>query len=953
MIGEDPPLSFRVLGHVEVVRDDGSPVALPSASQRRLVGFLASRADTITSIGSIGLHLGLTDGAVRTAVARVRRRLGPGSCLVTEGPGYVLRTDRVDHLQFEAAVASASTGDADDARMRASLERALAMWRGAAYAEFAHEEWAIAEAARLDETRASATELLVDVLLRQGEHDTALEHASTVIERHPFRDRPRGQRMRALAASGRVTEALRAFQEYRALLLDEVGALPSPPLVELEQLISAGGLPPGDVRPSSPRARPATPHAASPWVPPDRGFGLDEPSEQVAAELTDHRLVTLTGVGGIGKTRLALTVAARVASDVDRVVLVDLRSATSPETARAVVARALATEATGAHEIARLIDRHRTLLVVDNCEHVVESAATLVGEILAGAASSRVLATSRAPLFVAGERVRIVRPMSRGDAIALFIDRASQWREGFTAGDAAGQQQIDEICVRLDGIPLAIELAAACVAHMTVAEIAAQLDDRLTFFPGDPTRSQQQRTLRATMEWSYELLGKDARSLLRSLAVFAPNFDAAAAAAVWGRPLARTLAGLGALVRASLVLAHAHGDSTRYELLETVRLHAEAKASDAGELQRLRDAHADHYAGTLEAIDPIDLLDVSSESRPDIANHDRMLETIDGRGDLGRLGELAWRTAMSHRADCWSDATGRYLGRDDVTAALTGQERSCYLMASLENANVLGRWADQLRFAELGLETATGPFRVVLLRGAASACSVLAPDRVDALIDEAIALTRPEDTGVVLELRRTRVDGVLLAGDLEAAAAELRSLWADVVATGFHRRSIRPLAGIDLLWVDLILHLDAEATALADVLVDLPGGAVAGHCGHAVVAARRGRAAESARHVLLAAETASAEGVPLVDNDVTVVAALRAVELGEPERACGLLASLPGGLRSLGSHQLYRHARELVRRGLEPDVVVDLRSAARRDGASVVTAAELARLRADAGDASG
>ena len=939
-----------MLGHISVVRDDGTPVTLPSASQRRLLSFLASRANTITSIGTLGLHLGLTDGAVRTAVARVRRRLGPGSCLVTEGPGYVLRTDRIDHLQFAAAVSAALTGDATDAQVRASLERALAMWRGAAYAEFAHEQWATAEAARLDEMHAGATEALVDVLLRQGEHETALEHATTLIERQPYRDRPRGQRMRALAATGRVTEALRSFQEYRALLLDEVGTVPSSPLVELEQLISAGDLPLGDVRSSSPRAQPGTPVAPTPWVPPNLGFGLDELSEQVASELTDHRLVTLTGVGGIGKTRLALTVAARVAPDVDRVALVDLRSASSPETVLSVVARALGTEATGADEIAQLVDRRSTLLVVDNCEHVVESAARLVGEILAGAASTRVLATSRAPLFVAGERVRIVRPMSRGDAAALFVDRASQWRDGFTAGDATDQQGIDEICVRLDGIPLAIELAAACVAHMTLTEIAAQLDDRLTFFPGDPTRSQQQRTLRATMDWSYELLGKDARSLLRAVSVFATSFEAAAAAAVWGRPLARTLAGMGALVRASLVLAHTHGDSTRYELLETVRLHAEAKASDAGEIERLRDAHADHYAAMLDAIDPVELLSVSARSRPDIANHDRMLERIDARGDLGRLGELAWRTAMVHRVDCWSDAAGRYLGRDDVAAALAGQERSSYLAASLENANVLGRWAEQLRVAELGLETATGPVRVMLLRGAASACSVLAPERVDALVDEAIALAGSEDTGVVLELRRTKVDGVLLAGELEAAAAELRALWAEVVATGFHQRSVRPLAGIDLLWVDLILHLDAEATALAEVLIDLPGGAVAGHCGRAVVAARRGRAAESARHVLLAAEVASAEGVPLVDNDVTVVAALRAVELGEPERACGLLVSLPGGLRSLGSHQLYRHTRDLVRQRLDPDVVVGLRATARRDGASAVTAAELVRLRADAAE---
>ena len=929
-------VDFRVLGHISVVRDDGTPVPLPSVSQRRLVGFLASRANTITSVGTFGLHLRLTDGAVRTGVARLRRRLGPGSDLVTEGPGYMLVSDRIDSLQFEDAVNSALTeGGADGHDVRASLERALDMWRGDAYAEFAHEEWAAAEAARLDELRSSATELLIDVLLSQGEHEVALETASMVIERHPFRDRPRGQRMRALAAAGRVTESLRSFQEYRAVLLDEVGTVPSAALVELEQLIAGGGLPSGDARTLSTRARPASADARSVLLPRDRGFGLDEISDRVATELADCELVTLTGVGGIGKTRLAVTVAARLAPDFDRVVFVDLRSATSAEAVLVVAARALGLEASESDAIVKLLQRYRTLIVFDNCEHVLEPVASLISEIVAGTESTRVLATSRQPLAVDGERVFSVPPMSLGDATALFVDRASRSRDTFATEDAPNRHQIAEVCARLDGIPLAVELAAACVAHMTLREIADQLNDRLTFFPGDPRRPRQQRTLRATMDWSYELLDSDGQSLLRAVAVFAVGFDAAAAAAVWKRSVARTLAGLGALVRASLLVARSHGDSTRYELLETVRLHAEEKASTAGETERLRRAHADHYAGVLEAIEVAELLRPTSERRPDIANHDRMLEWLDGRGNPGRLGELAWRTAMAHRADYWTDAAGRYLGRNDVMAALVGRDRSCYLAASSENANVLGRWADQLRFAELGLDTATGPVRVTLLRCAASACSVLAPERVNSLVDEATSLADPEDAALLLELRRTKVDGLLLAGELEAAAAQLRPLWAAMLSAGSHDHSVRPLAGIELLWVSMILGLDEDVTALADVLCDLPGGAVAGQCGHAVVAARCHQLGESALHLALAAEIASAEGVPLVDNDIAVCAALCALEDGDPERACRLLASLTGGVRSPGSHQLYRHARDRVREKLDPEVITRLRSEARRGDAQV------------------
>lgn len=939
-----------MLGHISVVCDDGTPVPLPSVPQRRLVAFLASRANTVTSIGAVGLHLGLTDGAVRTGVARVRRRLGPGSALVTEGPGYMLLTDRIDHLQFEAAVHSAQAQSATGTDQRALLERALAMWRGDAYAEFAHEEWAATEAARLEEMRASATEALVDLLLVQGEHEEALEHAWRVIERHPYRDRPRGQRMRALASTGRTTEALRSFQEYRALLLDEVGTVPSPPLVELEQRISVGGLPLGDVRFSTDRVFPAPTDPRDVRLPRNQGFGLDEIVEQIAAALAHHQLVTLTGVGGNGKTRSALTAAARLAPDFDRVVTIDLRPASSPETVLAAAARALGLEAAGTVSIVEQLTRRSTLVVVDNCEHVLEPSAALVGAIVAGAASSRVLATSRLPLAVTGECVHVVRPMADSDAAALFADRSAQWRDSSAADGAADRRRIEEICARLDGIPLAVELAAACVAHMTLSEIAAQLDDRLTFFPGDPTRSQQQRTLRATMDWSYGLLDRDAQSLLRAVTVFSDGFDAAAAAAVWGHTLARTLAGLGALVRASLVLARPRGDSMRYELLETVRLHAAERADDAGETVQLRSAHGDHYAGRLEAIEAAVLLRPTHESHPDISNHDRMLEWVEGSGDLRRVGQLAWRTAMANRADCWTDPGGRYLGRDDVATVLTGHERSCYLAASFENANVLGRWTDQLRFAELGLETATGPVRIVLLRGAANACTMLAPERVDSLIDEAIALADPGDLDLQHDLLRTRIDGRLLAGQIEAAAAQLRDLWAEVLSTGV-QHATRPLAGIDLLWLTMILGPAGEVTTLGDTVGVLPGGAVAGHCASAIASARAGRTAESANELVLAFDTARGERVPLVDNDVAVVAALRALELEQPDRACRLLAALPGGPRSAGSHQLYQHVRDRVRRALESDVVGRLRSEALSAGPPAVIADELRRLRAEATEA--
>jgi hypothetical protein len=203
---------------------------------------------------------------------------------------------------------------------------------------------------------------------------------------------------------------------------------------------------------------------------------------------------------------------------------------------------------------------------------------------------------------------------------------------------------------------------------------------------------------------------------------------------------------------------------------------------------------------------------------------------------------------------------------------------------------------------------------------------------------------------VLLELRRTKVDSLLLAGDLDAAVTELRELWAEVVAAPIDHDRIRPLAGIDLVWVSIILGLDAEVSSLADVLCGLPGGEVAGWCARAVVAARAHGRAASASHLLRAAAASTAQGVPLVDNDVTVVAAVRALELGEAERACRLLACLAGGARSPGSYQLLRHARERVRARLDHEVIAGIRAETRNEDPSVIVGAELRRLRAEMPD---
>jgi hypothetical protein len=212
-------------------------------------------------------------------------------------------------------------------------------------------------------------------------------------------------------------------------------------------------------------------------------------------------------------------------------------------------------------------------------------------------------------------------------------------------------------------------------------------------------------------------------------------------------------------------------------------------------------------------------------------------------------------------------------------------------------------------------------------------------------------LVDPHDLGLVLELRRTKADVPLLAGDLDAAAALPRPVWADVRSAG--PRTVRPLAGIDLLWLAVISGDDAQVRALGDALAELPGGAVAAHCAAAIVATGEGRSAESAGHLLDAMDRARRDGVPLADNDVLAIAALRAVHLSEPERACRLLTASAGGARSPGSLALQRHARAMVGVRLGRDEVTMVRSAAQRDGPSGVVAAEFDRLRAETATAVG
>jgi hypothetical protein len=447
------------------------------------------------------------------------------------------------------------------------------------------------------------------------------------------------------------------------------------------------------------------------------------------------------------------------------------------------------------------------------------------------------------------------------------------------------------------------------------------------------------------MDWSYELLDADEQSLLRTVAVFAGGFDAEAAAAVWDRQLFETLDVLGALVDWSLLLPGPAADTSRFALLETVRLYAQERLMSEGEAQRRRAAHADHYLGRLRSLDAEGLVRntlLYSNFWPsgisDLENHLAALDWFDDAGQLDRVAEMAWRVALAHGNLTWADEPDRYLGRRDVIDGCDTPDRTSYLAASAVNANVFGRWQDQLDFATLGLDTATGPVRVLLLMMAFNTASIQGPDVVTRLADEALRLADDEDVRRVLRARRIG-DELIMTGQLDRAHDALHELRNETMSSGG-----RAWVWDDLVFVELILGHDDHVIEAASKPEEImwPGRLDAAL---AVIAARAGDQPASAEHLVRAAASLDT-GIRLLEHDFTIAAALCSVHLGEPEHACRLLTAVPGLFRTEASYALLIHTRRLVREHLDHDTVAAIRAEMADVDPTAVRRQELLRLRA-------
>lgn len=592
----------------------------------------------------------VSPGAIRTTTTRLRRLIG-AAAIDTTSNGYVLRHTSFDADEFERLVAVARAGDGHSAV--AAFDNALALWRGNALAEFASEDWARPTAVRLEEIRAGVFEDRAEVLIGLGEHVRVVGELTVHIAAFPLRDRARGLLMRSLAAQGRRTEALRAYQTYRRFLADEVGVEPSDTLCELDRRISAGwrdDVPAIPTPVTAANARPPTNLPTSPSTFVGRAREIAELRSQIEA----HQLVTIFGTGGVGKTRLALETAATADWAVDGTWIVELgmlRDGTGVAGAVAAILRAdQQTGETLESSIVRWCSANRALIVLDNCEHVLNNVARLVGAILAGRPMSRLLATSREPLMVDGERIVALGPLALpvgrdgdSEAVQLLVSRA---RDEATQIDPEGDRQaLVEICVRLDGIPLAIELAAARMRSLSPADVVERLHDRFRLLTGGRrTATERQKTLRATVEWSYQLLEEEQRSCFERLTVFAGSFNLADAVAVIGPDIDDwpVVDQLSALVDRSLVVPLS---DHRYRLLETLRSFGEERAlagGIAGETQRAhaRWFRAKSYAALDSVFGPREVA-VAHELLEQLPDYDLAMATAFGDGDAASAIEIA------------------------------------------------------------------------------------------------------------------------------------------------------------------------------------------------------------------------------------------------------------------------------------------------------------------------
>jgi predicted ATPase/DNA-binding SARP family transcriptional activator len=672
-------LRIGLLGPLQVRDETGRPVHVGGRQLRVLLTLLALNAGRVVPAGSLAGEIwpddppGNPGNALQTLVSRLRgelRQAGIGDVIESHPAGYRLAVppEAVDVMAFEALAArgrrALAGGDAGEAAR--VLRDALLAWRGEPLADAAGCDFANAAAAKLTELHSSALADRLEADLALGEGASLVGELRVLLSADPLAERPRALLMRALYAAGRQAEALAAYHEGRELLADQLGVDPSAQLEQVYLGILRGPSDPSpDPEPTEVRAQ--APVSAVRMHSPLTSFvGRDEDVPRVLKNLRAARLVTLTGPGGVGKTRLATEASGRL--DVTAW-FIPLASVTDPaEVAYAVldtldirepvIARRAAGPGAGPLDrLAAALGGRDEVMVLDNCEHVIEAAAALAGRVLAACPRMRILATSRQPLRIDGETLCPVLPLPVPPAssapsvplppvavasygsVRLLRDRAVAVRPDFEL-DEANAAAVARICRALDGMPLAIELAAVWLRALTPAQLAERLDNRFALLTGGSrTALPRHRTLRAVVDWSWDLLSASERVLARRLAIFPGGATLGAAEQVCADnllPSAAVLPALSGLVDKSILgtVEGTDGLGPRYRMLETVRAYGLDRLAEAGEEATVRDAFTAYYLDMAETAD----------SRLRAAGQGRWLRELTSEQD-NLHAALRWTTA--------------------------------------------------------------------------------------------------------------------------------------------------------------------------------------------------------------------------------------------------------------------------------------------------------------------
>ena len=600
----DDGIHFRLLGRLELADASGA-VALPGAVSRAIVARLLLAGGAVvhrdTLIDELWEERGAKDpvNALQVQMTKLRAALaahGGHRRLQSRYGGYQLvpaPEDELDTVRFEAAVQEGREHLAAGAYRKAEdvLRQGLELWRGRALDDLKGRVFD-AERLRLEELRLGAREDAAAAGLELGRAAELVPELTALVSAAPLRERSRARLMLALHRGGRHAEALEVYEAGRRLLRSELGVDPSPELRSLyEELLTrdrSPGVPathavrlfpaPADSRPAPGRGGPD--HPLGPFV--GRGADLDG----LRAALERERLVTVVGAGGVGKTRLVLETCASLTSSYDAMWWVDLAAADGTGVLPAIAAVLGLSDASVrpdqpphdyVHRLTSFLTGRQAVLVLDNCEHVLDTVAPLVAVLLGRCPALTVLATSRAPLAVAGERLFPLAPMSDSEAADLFCTRALMIDPNFSA-EGPELDDVRSLCRGLDGLPLAVELAAAHVRLLPVPEIERRLDNRFTLLAkGKRTAPARHRTLRAVLDWSYALLDTTEQRALTELALYVGGCSldtAETALSLPGADRHETLRVLAQLVDKSLLFTVPTPDGSRLRMLETVREYA-------------------------------------------------------------------------------------------------------------------------------------------------------------------------------------------------------------------------------------------------------------------------------------------------------------------------------------------------------------------------------------------